>query len=447
MNYSAIINYWDWLILPFYLISIYIIASRIKNKRIHANPIYTYFLWGLFAKVVGAISVCLIYVYYYKEGGDTLHYHSSAVAFLNLLLQNPVDFFSVYVGSPTNENYSYFNIETGFPSFFSQPYEASVAKLLVPFELIALKSYIVASALMAVVSYTGIWKLYSMFCEVYPKLYKQFAVAILFVPSVVFWGSGMLKDSWTIAACGWFCYSFYMVFITKKRMLYNTITLLIASCIFIFIKPYIFVALMPGCLIWGMWHQMLSIKHYVVRLLFMPVVFFIGIGGGLLLWNAVSSGLGQYSSIEGMIKKASDSSMDLKQEYYNGNSFDIGSYDATLGGVFSKFPIAVFTGLFRPFIWEAKNVVMVLSGIENFFILLFFLYVFFRSPLANSKNLFSDPIVLFTLIFALFFSFSVAISTSNFGALVRLRIPQMPFLISGLVILNYRDRTIHYHSS
>jgi hypothetical protein len=105
--------------------------------------------------------------------------------------------------------------------------------------------------------------------------------------------------------------------------------------------------------------------------------------------------------------------------------------------VLSKFPAATVAGLFRPYLWEAKNIVMLVSGLENIIILFFVLYVFFRKPLIAINSVFSNPIVLFCLIFSIFFAFSVAISTSNFGALVRLRIPMMPFFLSGLVIIEY----------
>lgn len=433
---DVIISYWDWLLCPFYLLIILIVASRIKNKYIQVSPIYRYWLWGLFVKIFGAIALCLIYIYYYKEGGDTLHYHSSAIAFVNLLLQSPMSFLEILFTPSTLENYSYFNQETGYPDFYFQQYEANVSKLLVLLELLSMKSYIITSILMAVVSYTGIWKLYQMFCEIYPKLYKQFAISVLFIPSVVFWGSGILKDSWTIAACGWFCYSFYQLFIIRKRIIFYSIAILLSALVLILIKPYIFVAVMPGCLIWGAWNKIISIKNYILRILCIPFVLGLGIGSGVLLWSTISPNLGVYSSVDSMIAKASASSEDLKQEYYQGNSFDIGSYDKSVSGILSKFPIAVIAGLFRPYIWESKNIVMAFSGIENFIVLLFFFYVFIKNPLSSIKNLFVSPLALFSFIFAIFFAFSVAISTSNFGALVRLKIPLMPFFISALFIID-----------
>ena len=41
------------------------------------------------------------------------------------------------------------------------------------------------------------------------------------------------------------------------------------------------------------------------------------------------------------------------------------------------------------------------------------------------------------IIFSLFFAFAVGISTSNFGSLVRYRIPLLPFYVSSLVIIRY----------
>jgi hypothetical protein len=69
---TGIISYWDWLLLPFYLLAIYFIAVWIRNKNIRSQPLYKYFLWGLFVKIIGAIGVCMVYVYYYSDGGDTL---------------------------------------------------------------------------------------------------------------------------------------------------------------------------------------------------------------------------------------------------------------------------------------------------------------------------------------------------------------------------------------
>ena len=57
---------------------------------------------------------------------------------------------------------------------------------------------------------------------------------------------------------------------------------------------------------------------------------------------------------------------DLKSDYYKGNSFDIGDYDANISSMLLKAPAAINAALFRPYIWQANNIVMFLSSIENF---------------------------------------------------------------------------------
>ena len=440
---TSIITYWDWLLAPFYILIIYIVASNIKNREIKKNPIYKYFLWGLFAKIFGAVCVCLIYVYYYKEGGDTLSYNSDSSAMVKLLFIAPKDFFTVWLSPLFKEIQSYFTNETGYLMYGRDSDAFMVVRLLIPLKLIGLNSYILTSILMAVVSYTGVWKLYTVFCDYFPQLYKQFALSVLFVPSVFFWGSGMLKDSWTIAAAGWYCYSFYRIFIKRESVIASSVTLAIAAMIMISIKPYIFVALLPGTLLWMIWNRLGRIKNQFLKFFIAPVIVTIGVGIGFFIWSLTSSNLGQYSTLDSMLQKAVDASEDLKQDYYGGNAFDLGKFDPTISGVLSKFPVATMTGLFRPFLWEAKNAVMLVSGLENSIILFFVLYILFRKPMVAITGIFSNPLVLFCLIFAIFFAFSVAISSSNFGSMVRLRIPQIPFFLSGLfIIYHYQKASI-----
>jgi len=441
MEVSELISLFDWVLAPFYLICIYFIAKIISRKLASkGNPIYGYFMSGLFAKIGGAVGLCMIYVYYYEYGGDTTNYHEDSCALMRLLFQSSADFFNAWLMPLSPRTSTYFTNETGYPMYVKDSNAFMVVRLLVPIQLLSFGSYLISSILMGVVSFTGVWKLYDVFCDYYPTLYKYFAFTVLFLPSVLFWGSGILKDSWTLAAAGWYTYSFYRIFIKGNRIFFSILTLFISIFILVTIKPYIFVGLLPGSLLWLIWARLSKIKSTFIKIIVAPIIIVFGLGLGGGIWMLTSSSLGKYSSIDSMVEKAYIASDDLKREYYKGNSFDLGSYDPSLSGVFSKFPIATITGLFRPFIWETKNIVMLMSGLENLMILGFTVYVLFRKPLTATKELVNNPLVLFCLIFAIFFAFSVAISTSNFGALVRLRIPLLPFFLSGLIIIEYVSR-------
>ena len=45
--------------------------------------------------------------------------------------------------------------------------------------------------------------------------------------------------------------------------------------------------------------------------------------------------------------------------------------------------------------------------------------------------------LVFSVFFSLFFSFSVGLTTSNFGSLVRYKIPAIPFYVASLFIIHY----------
>lgn len=424
------------ILLPVYLGIIFFIGYFIKQKNIRKNPVYKYFLSGLMVKIFGGLAICLVYTFYY-EGGDIINYHLSAKVMVNLLLESPENFFQIWFGDKTAEKYSFFNESTGFPVYWNDKNAYSVVNFSVPIELLSFTSFLCSAVLMASVAYCGIWKLYLIFCEMYPMLYKQFAVSILFIPSVIFWGSGILKDTWTLAAACWYCYSFYMIFIARKKTIGNIFPLIISMVIMVLVKPYVFVALMPGSILWGIWGSIIKIKNILIKIVLGPLIAGIGGGIGFGLWTLVSSDLGVYSNVDKMVAKAHITQMDMKRDYYQGNSFDIGDFEPTLGGAIKKFPQATIAGLFRPFLWESRNIVMIISGLENLVVLALTLFFLIRVPISFFKQVFTNPIVLFCILFSIIFAFAVGLSTSNFGSLVRLKIPIWPFYFSALLIINH----------
>jgi len=75
--------------------------------------------------------------------------------------------------------------------------------------MLGFHSYFASAVLVGIFTYGGMWKLYHVFLKEFPELKREFAIACLFIPSCVFWGSGLMKDSFTLSAVGWFTYSFY----------------------------------------------------------------------------------------------------------------------------------------------------------------------------------------------------------------------------------------------
>lgn len=438
-----VLSLWDLVVAPFYIIFLVIFANYIRNRNVERIPEYKFFPWGLYAKIVGAVAVCLIYTFYY-EGGDTVNYFTSTQSFSNLLEKSPSSFWRVLTEDPTPENFSLFDYNTGYPTYWWDARSTMVSKLLIPIYYLGLKSFIASSIVLATICYSGIWKLYLLFCEVFPKIKTQLSVSILFIPSVVFWGSGMLKDTITISAVGWYTFSFYHCFVKSKYNVTNIVAILLSSYLLIAIKPYIFFALLPGSIIWLTNDKIAKIRNRFLRLIAAPGLIIAGFAGGFYLLSEMGDYLGVYA-VDNVLQRAVDVQSDLKKDYYGGNTFDIGEFDSSIGSMLAVSHKAVEATLFRPYIWEVKNIVMLISAIENAFILLLSLFLLIRMKFIGFFfYIWKDPMLLFAVMFALFFAFSVGISTPNFGSLVRLKIPCIPFYISSLFVLNYyyRDKKI-----
>jgi hypothetical protein len=289
----------------------------------------------------------------------------------------------------------------------------------------------------ASICYLPVWRLFLIFIREFPALTSQFRWTILYTPSVVFWGSGIMKDSITLAASCLYVHGFYWFFTQKRFRIKYMITLVTGIYFLLSIKPYILFALLPGSTLWFITLRINRIKNGFIKVLITPTLIALGVFLGLSVLQFFGDSLGSYS-MDKVIVTASEAQRDLKQSYYSGNAFDIGDYEPTIAGMLSVAHKAIFATLFRPTILDVKNIVMFVSSLENTFILLFTVFLLFKLQVWRFFGLLtSHPLLMFSFVFSLFFAFSVGVSISNFGTLVRLKIPCIPFFLSSLAILNY----------
>ena len=437
------LSIYDLVLPPIYIIVILLIANIVRRKKILKFPEYKYYIPGLIAKIVGGIFVVIIYCFYYY-GGDTIAYFESAIALSNLLPKSPSGFFSILGGNSSWENISLFDSSTGWPMYWRDPQSFSVVRFTSILTFFAGKSFITTTILVATITYTGIWQLFRLFQENFPEIKRNMAIAILFMPSVFFWGSGILKDSYTLCALAWFTIAVVRIFIKKERIPFHIVALLLSVYVLISLKPYIFFAAFAGSSILLIHYSLKGTENKVIRNLLVPIlivlIMFGSVFGIQFFGNVIG---GEYASVDKMINKITVMQADLVKDYYGTNTFDIGKVDPTISGLLSKAPAAITAGVFRPYLWECRNPIMLISGVENTAIMFLFLYVVMLSVIAfirvggqyMMKTTFDDPLVIFSIFFAISFAFFIGISTANFGALVRYKIPLIPFLMCSFFII------------
>lgn len=424
----------------FLLMVIFLIGFFVQRRKIDKNPVYKYYLPGLVAKVFSAVIFLLIFTEYYGYG-DTVDYLRGSTALSNLLFERPGQYFSIFFGL---DNYStswwFFDAYiTKFPPFFmwKDPNTRFVMVISSIINTIGFRAFMPTTILVAAFSYLGVWKLFLFFTDFYPHLKKQMAIAVLFVPSVLFWGSGVMKDTYTFAAAGWFVYNIYMIFYKRQKIPVNILIGIINIIIILAIKPYVFAALLPGTIIWLSFDRIKRIKNKVIAASVFPFMIIASFGMIFISLSALKGQLGDYGSYNKAVKKAQIIQEDLlRAEQYGSNSYNIGKIDGTMGGLLKVAPQAIVAGMYRPYLWEARNPVMLISGLENLLLLLLTLYLLYKLKFFRFfQFIFSDPILIFSFMFTIFFMFAVGIASANFGALVRYKIPAMPFFVASMFIM------------
>lgn len=430
----------------FFAAPIVVMLGLLLSRWIKDTGLRKYFIYGLSARIVGGLTFMAIYLFYY-QGGDTIAYYQTAVPLLNLLLSNPMDGLTAYFGAFSKENYYLFNQQTGYPLtyIYMETNTYTVARVLVPFLFVTFKSYFITTLLLAMTSMIGPWRLFLTLNRIMPGSSRIIAFSVLLFPSVLFWGSGISKDTITFSALCYAVHGFYNTAIVRDinvmRILYTSFAILLI----LLIKPYIFLVLFPGGLLWYFYDSIKAIKSAWLRKSIAPVTVVFGVFTFVVVVNQLGNILGEYS-FENIVDKAITTQEDLKRDYYGGNSFDIGTIDRSVGGILSKFPIATFYGFFGPTLLQVRNAVMFFSAIENTYLLVLTILVFvFRNPLQTLQTIFANPLLIFCFSFSLLFAFALGFSTSNFGALVRFRIPFLPFF--SLLLLSLYFRRTAYNRS
>ena len=438
--HSIDIGIWEYPVLILYMVFVGVIYSREKNLNIKIHPEYKYYLWGLYTKILGSFFFSMIYVYYYGNG-DTVSFFRSALPLADLALIDPAKYLQALFAENSIENYyHFFNSDTGYPLGYVYVDTRSymLVRIISPLVLLSFKSFLLSAAFVSTFAFGGVWRLYRTLVRYYPRLQWQLAISVIFFPSSVFWGSGIMKDTFTFTALAWYIHGMDRIFFLKQERRSAWVIVLLATFIMITMKPYIFMMIFPASLLWILYHRVAKLRNLLIRLVFLPLAF--TLFGILSYYTLISLGdrLSKFS-LDKALETIVIAQEDLKRSaQYGENYFDLGDIEPTWTSVLSKFPQASFAGLFRPSILEANNVVMVLAALENTWILLFFVYILIKTRLVHFISLLrSNPLLQMCYLFSIGYAFMIGVTTPNFGAMVRFKIPLLPFFISAMFITAY----------
>ncbi|MBO7571874.1 MAG: hypothetical protein J6T48_06935 [Bacteroidales bacterium] len=392
-----------------------------------------YFFIGFAFKMTCCIGFAVIYDFYYNWAGDTYYYYMASQRLGQVLFQDPTSYFRIMFDTIDGNNIQTLTPGLAYYPVLRDPSRYAVHRFLSPFAIIGGDNYYTINICLAVFTYLLNWKFFRYIRTKINCSDKFTFICIMMIPSVGFWSSALMKDSFTFTFNLVFIMCFAKIFFDRKIRISTILGLLLSAYIVMELKVYILYAAIAGCMVWLGSGYINRVKSTLFKFIIAPLLILIVAFGGMYALRFVGESVGgTFSNVDSMLNQASVTQQDLKQEYYQGHSFDIGDFDGSIGSLISMGPKAIIAGLYRPFIFESGSAVMLLSGLENTALLLLSIFVFFKAGIKYSlKQILGNPFVSMCFLFSVVLALGIGISTSNFGALVRFKIPLIPFFALG----------------
>lgn len=389
-------------------------------KRWSATYHRLYWL-SLACHLIAGIAVGLVYVYYYTTN-DTWLFFADAKKTAAVARVDITSYFRLLVD---------FSYQQNIPGIITTDFRSLIfVKLLSILSLVTHDNYWTSTLYFSFFSFAASWFLFRKVIAHFEGSTPAAALAFLFFPSVVFWSSGIEKESLTLAALYFLAGVFLQIFLDKKVDKSVVVLVIIASAILWALKYYwagvFFISALSTYVL-----QKLSTKNLLIKnnLMVSYVISFalIGVAVSFLHPNFYLHRFLEVLVVnhDAFVLLSNDSNL---IHFYN--------LKPTISSVVINSPWALISGVFRPFVGEGQGGLVWVASTENLLILGLFV-----TRVWNLKShFFNKPIHLFTLgvvSYCIVLCVFLALSTPNLGTLSRYRVGFLPFLI---FILAYKNK-------
>lgn len=398
-------------------------------------------LLGLFLlKVVAGVLLSWVYTNYYPDRttADVFRYFDDGRVMYEALFEHPSEYFRMLFAVENDNAYFSENYYTQMNSWI-RPYETNIyndSHTLVRFNaiihLFSFGYFQVHTVFMCFLSLVGLTALYRAFSPWFPGQRFWLTLAIFGAPSVIFWGSGVLKEGLLFFAFGMLV---FQAFRLMQGFRWGALVLaMLSASLLLILKFYILMALIPGLIAYGFLQW---------RRLKQPIFAYAGVCliviGIVLLFNA---SFPAYDIFQLLARKQVDffGHASLTD---SGSLLPASPLLPSLWGLIQNAPEAFGYVLLRPFPWEAGSALMWANVLENLLMLAIAVYatIFIRKLDRDQQGL-----LLFLASFVVILFLLVGWTTPVMGAIVRYKVPALPFYFLFFLLLIQPRRLPFLHS-
>lgn len=383
---------------------------------------------GVFvAKLMAGAALWAVYTYAYpdRRTADIFKYFDDSRVLHDALWTNPGDFLRMLFGIGNDTPYFtdryYLEMNNWVRRFETNVYNDShtMIRFNAVLRLFSFGHYAVHTVIACFLSTAGLVALFRAMRALVPGLERGFALAVFGWPSVLLWSSGPLKESLLMLGLGFFL----LGAMAKRNGLggWRRICALLGGfAVMLVVKPYVLLCLLPGLLAW--WWCQRTPRHALWRF---AAVHGAAVVGALLLGHWMPS----LDPLATIAMKQSDF-IGMVREVGSGSLIEVERLEPTLTSFLAHIPTALRLTFLGPIEVALRNPLAALSALENLFVIaLPVLALARRKPWSRLDG----PALLLALSFILLLALLIGWTVPVMGALVRYRVPLLPFV--GLLAL------------
>lgn len=380
------------------------------SKQIDKVDNGLYWLAWLF-RMLMSVALGLIYTYYYSAN-DTWHFFEDATKLSTVARTNFVAYLQVLFNNQPDPEI----IQT---LFYAQERSIFLVKCISFFALISGDNYWTCTIYMATLAFGASWYFFKTICTHYERAKPAAAISFLFFPSVVFWSSGLVKE--TLALAGILVISAVFIrFINEGK-----ITVL-----------HVFLCVVAGWVAWNLKYYWAAL--FLVSIVTTLIVFLVRRKIAFLktywplAWGLVFAVIGIVATrlhpnfyIERLLEVIISnhqafvkiSKPEVLIQFYN--------LQPTWWSIIMNAPLAIVSGLFRPWFGEANGLTSLMAALENLALVVLCVSACYRKTWKTTDGLMITAVLVYVLLECVL----MAISSPNLGTLSRYRVGFLPFFV------------------
>ncbi len=382
-------------------------------------------------KVIAAFALYIIYTQFYTDRAyaDIFRYYDDSAVIYDTFLNRPYDFFRMLTGidgDAADLQIYYDTMRNWYNTDLVFNDSRTMIRLNAFLRLFSMGTYFPHAIVMCFLATIGLTGIFRVMNDTIKGRAFLLIVIVFLLPSMMLWTSGMIKEAFLVFALGTLLYQISRLISDKSSSLRRWVSIVLSILILITVKAYVFFLIIPLLLSW------IISKYKPLP----PVLISLAI---YLIYFTILSIAAPFitgKSIPVLISQKQAEFYFVAETEQAKSVVEVNRIQPEWWSLISEAPGAFGRTLLLPMPQHAHNFLMWFSVAENIFILLLMVFMLLNMKGVFMKNM--STFVISSFLFGVSIFMLSGLVTPIIGALVRYKVPGLPFIIFPFTILSYK---------